>query len=43
VGCPILSVFWREGFNAIAAHERRHLWQAWNARRLAETGQLSST
>jgi hypothetical protein len=24
------------GLHAIAAYERRHLWQAWNVRRLAE-------
>jgi hypothetical protein len=24
------------GLQIIAAHERRHLWQAWNIRRLAE-------
>jgi len=25
------------GVNVIAAHDRRHLWQAWNVRRAAET------
>jgi hypothetical protein len=25
------------GLHAIAAHERRHLWQAWRVRRAAET------
>jgi hypothetical protein len=26
------------GLHVIAAHERRHLWQAWRARRAAERG-----
>jgi hypothetical protein len=31
------------GVNVIAAHDRRHLWQAWNARRAAEqaAGQIA--
>lgn len=30
------------GFHVIVAHERRHLWQAWNVRRAAETATAAS-
>ncbi len=30
------------GFHVLAAHERRHLWQAWRVRRAAGQGQESS-
>lgn len=31
------------GLQIIAAHERRHLWQAWNVRRLAEQATRAAT
>ena len=33
---PLLRFSLATGLHAIAAHERRHLWQAWNVRRGAE-------
>ena len=31
------------GLHVLAAHERRHLWQAWRVRREAERAQPAST
>jgi hypothetical protein len=33
---PLLAFSLASGLHILAAHDRRHLWQAWNARRAAE-------
>jgi hypothetical protein len=35
---PVISFSLATGLHVIAAHERRHLWQAWRVRRGVEAG-----